>query len=228
MTLPTEEQLTELSGLIVKEGKRTHGKWYTFKGMKQVLDSSGGDLTVSVIAHGTEKAVSLGAKAGGVATGVAFIPFGLVLAPWIGAAKVVQKSGTIFDLYDVLESYKKGSVGSYKCNCGNCEKNIQYVIDKKERNVARIAIGVGTIGVSSIFTTINSIGKSFQSGRPKEMTSTGLVDSARDNGCTTAMATIFLLSGRWYHMKNADVKTLNTAIAIITSEDGWKELKSRW
>ena len=79
MTLPTDEQLTELSGLIVKEGKRIHGKWYTFKGMKQTLDRSGADLTVSVVGHGAGTVMTKGAAVAGVATGSVLIPFGLDL-----------------------------------------------------------------------------------------------------------------------------------------------------
>ena len=59
------------------------------------------------------------------------------------------------------------------------------------------------------------------------MTSRGLVESARA-GCTIAIATIFLLSGRWEAMRGGNEETMRRAIAIITSEDGWSQLKSEW
>ncbi len=227
MTLPTNIQLTELSKQIVEEGKNLKGEWYTYNGMKQSLDRSGGDLIVSAASAGVKAGVNALAVSGGVATGVAFIPFAVVLTPWIAAASIVQQSGTIFELYDILEAYERGTVGSYNCKCGKCVGNIKYVIEKKEINTAKIAIGVATVGVSAIFTTINSIRKSFQTGRPKEMTSRGLVESARA-GCTIAIATIFLLSGRWEAMRGGNEETMRRAIAIITSEDGWSQLKSEW
>ncbi|MFC1758188.1 hypothetical protein ACFL2H_05405 [Planctomycetota bacterium] len=219
MSLPTNAQMETLGKLVVDEGKRTHGKWYTYEGMKRTLQRSGGFVTQSA----AKTAVTHGAAAAGVATGTMFVPFGAVLSPWIGAASVVKASGDIFDLDDLLDHNQKKTVGHYNCNCGSCQKNVKYVLDKKERNVARIAVGVGTVGVSAIFTSLNSIRKSFQSGRPKEMTCKGLVESARA-GCTLAMATIFLLSGKWVFTKGANVDTMNRAIAIITSEDGRKTI----
>jgi hypothetical protein len=101
------------------------------------------------------------------------------------------------------------------------------VLDKKERNVGRVAIGVGTVGVSAIFTSAHSIIKKFQSGRPKELVSKGLVDAAR-GGCTVAMAAVFLMCGNWVFLRGGNAGIMRRAIAIITAEDGWSVLKSEW
>lgn len=236
MTLPTPVQMSELSKLIVEHGKITKGKWYTFKGMMLTLSQL-------AITSAPKTALTSGAAALGVSTGtslavtlpvvgaVAFVPFGAVLAPWIAVADIARQSGDIFELHDLKDhaagKHPNTSKVRYTCQCGKCFDNIKYVVDKKERNVARIAIGVGTVGVSAVFTTLYSIGKSFQSGRPKEMTSRGLVESAR-GGCTVAIAAIFLLAGNWQFMRGGNAGTMCRAISIITSEDGWKVLKSEW
>jgi len=226
MTLPTPTQMAELSGLVVEHGKLIKNKWYTYKGMKASLDRSAGDIITKIASTGAQAALT---AAAGVATGVAFISFGAVLTPWIAAADVVRRSSDIFELHDLKDhaAAKDKSTVKYHCNCGKCAENIKYVVDKKERNVARIAVGVATIGVSAVLNSIYSIGKSLQSGRPKEMVSKGLVDSSR-KGCTTAIATVFLLSGEWQMLRGGNAGIMRRALAIITAEDGWKELKSAW
>ena len=226
MTLPSPAQMDELSGLIVEHGKTIKNKWYSYKGMKASLDRSAGDILMKVASTGAQAVLT---AAAGVATGMAFISFGAVLTPWIAAADVVRRSGDIFELHDLKDhAAGKDMAGlKYHCHCGKCAENIKYVVDKKERNVARIAVGVATVGVSAFFNSIYSIGKSFQSGRPKETVSKGLVDSSR-KGCTTAIATVFLLSGDWQMLRGGNAGIMRRALAIITAEDGWKELKSAW
>jgi len=223
MMLPTVEQLEELSGLVIEEGKKTRGKWYKYNSMMSFLNASKGPAVNKAITT----AVTKGAAALGVTTGTAFIPFGMVLAPWIGAASIYIKSNAIFGLHDIKQNINTGSPGSYTCACEKCSINIQYIIDKKDRKNTVTAVSIFTAGVPKLGTSLNSIRKHFQSGRPKEMKSRALVESAR-RGCTAAMATIFLLSGKWSLMKRPELETMNTAVAIITSEDGWEELKSRW
>lgn len=225
MSLPTP-QMAELSTLVVEHGKLIKDKWYTYKGMKASLDRSAGDLILKAASTGTQTALT---AAAGVATGMAFISFGAVLTPWIAAADIVRRSSDIFELHDLKEhaAAKDKSAVKYRCQCGKCAENIKYVVDKKERNVARIAVGVATVGVSAVLNSIYSIGKSFQSGRPKEMVSKGLVESSRQ-GCTTAIATVFLLSDDWQRLRGGNAGIMRRAIAIITAEDGWKELKSAW
>lgn len=229
MSLPTPTQLAELSKLIVEHGKLTNGKWYTYKGMLQTLERAGGELVTSAVSSGAQNALTRGGAVIGVTTGSAFVPFGAVLAPWIAAADVVRRSGDIFELHDLKEHAlsKKVNDLQYFCKCGKCFENIKYVVHKKERNVARIAIGVATLGVSVVFTTGYSVYKSFQSGRPKERTSRGLVESAR-GGCTVAIATIFLLSGEWKFMRGGNAGIMRRATAVMTSEDGWEALKGSW
>lgn len=240
MTLPTPTQMDALTQLVAEHGKITKGKWYTFKGMSQALERARGDIAsgivggaakgglnaVSHVSTGTTIAVPLGAAG---AASITLIPFAAVLAPWIAAADIVRQSSDIFELHDLKDHAKANPPSSvqYRCGCGKCFDNIKYVVDKKERNVGRIGIGVATIGISAIFTSIYSVAKSFQSGRPKEMVSRGLVDSARA-GCTTAVATIFLLSGNWSFLRGGNAGIMRRAIAVMTSEDGWEVLKSSW
>lgn len=229
MSLPTPAQLEELSRRIVEHGKLIKGKWYTFKGMLQSLEQASGDIASKVVGTAAKSGVNAVAATAGLTAGAAFVPLGTALAPWIAAAEIVRQAGTIFELHN-LKDYalqSERSKNRYYCVCGKCFENIKYVVDKKERNVGRVAIGVATLGVSTVFTTANSIVKSFQSGRPKEMVSKGLVESAR-GGCTVAMAAIFLLAGNWQFLRGGHAGTMRRAIAIITSEDGWEVLKANW
>jgi len=232
MSLPTAKQFEDLSGKIVEHGKVIKEKWYTYKGMLQALEQSKGDIVSAAVGSATKEVLTL---ATGVTTGVTLIPFAAVLTPWIGAAQVATQAGTIFELHDLKEfAVKPGEANGnkYFCMCGKCADNIQYVVDKKERNVGRIGIAVGTLGVSTIFTKAYSIGKfvkSYAKGeeRPKERTCRGLLEAAR-GGCTVAMATVFLLAGNWQFMRGGEAGTMRRAIAMITSEDGHKVLMGEW
>jgi len=238
MGLPTPDQMQALSTLLVEQGKVTKGKWYTYKGMKQSLDRASGKIASTAVGTAVKTGVGLASGTGtalagatGVGTGilaVTFIPFGAVLAPWIAAADIARVAGDIFELHDLKDDAGKGAGSTrYKCGCGKCAQNIKYVVDKKERNVGRVAIGVGTVGISAIFTSVYSIAKSFQGGRPKEMVSRGLVDASRA-GCTAAIAAVFLMCGNWEFLRGGNDGIMRRAIAVITSEDGWNVLKAEW
>lgn len=241
MGLPTPEELDRLSGLVIEQGKLCHGKWEKFKGvLKGIMINYAMDLPGKAVdggakALGVSGGYSAGFQVAGFTVGTTIAPISAALAPWIGAATIASQAGKIFSLHDIkADALKKGTTSkvAYKCHCGNCAKNIGYILDKKERNVALVAVGVATFGISALVKTAHSIGKKVKSKimgeqRPKEMTCRGLVESAR-GGCTTAMATIFLLSGSWSLFGKRDYETMATAVAIITSEDGWDKLQSLW
>lgn len=233
MGLPSPEQLDRLSGLVVAEGERCHGNWEKFTA---VLSSLLQKAVPTAVQSGlTQAAGAIGIQSGLVlATGVSIAPIGAAIGPWIAAATIATQAGKIFDLHDLKADAARGGgqATDYSCVCGSCAKNIGYIIDKKERNVGIVAVSVFTLGVAAIAKGIHSIGKSAYSKltgdmRPKEKTCRDLITSAR-YGCTTAMGTIFLLSGSWSLTGSRDSKTLATAVAIITSEDGWEKLKSLW
>jgi hypothetical protein len=241
MGLPSPEQLAELSGKIEEQGRLCHGAWGKFTSVLKSIALKLGPTAVQTGA--TQGASALGVSSGlqvaavsvgGVSVGVTLAPIGAALAPWIGAAMIACQAGKIFGLYDLRDDALKGgnSPVLYSCRCGKCAKNIQYIIDKKERNVALVAVGVGTLGVSAIFKGFHSFGKKVYSAakgetRPKEQVSRDLVTSAR-GGCTAAMGVIFLLSGSWSLTGPRDAETMATAVAIMTSSDGWEKLKSNW
>lgn len=240
MGLPSPEQLNQLSGLVVKQGQLCHGKWPKFKGVLGSLltalapTAAQTGVTQATTAMGVSSGLSVGVTTGGVLIGTTVAPIGAALAPWIGAATIAMQAGKIFSLYDLKEDALKGGskAVNYTCGCGKCAKNIQYIIDKKERNVALVAVGVATLGVSAIGKAFHSVGKSLYAKvtgetRPKEKCCRDIVASARA-GCTAAMGTIFLLSGSWTFMGDRDTATMATAVATITSEDGWEKLKSQW
>ncbi|TCT04225.1 hypothetical protein [Aquabacter spiritensis] len=157
-------------------------------------------------------------------------PLGAALTAWIGMATVAVQASKVFDLYalrDDARSARKGPT-RYSCTCALCAANIQYIIDKKERNVGLVAVAVGTVGVSGLFKAIHSAGKKiksklFRETRPKEKTCREMVASAK-GGCLAAMATIFLLSGKWTQGYR-DSKTMTAAVETIMAEDGWDRFK---
>lgn len=233
MGLPSPQQLDELSKLVVAEGKSCHGKWPKFT---TALSS----LLRNAVPSALQSGVTAGAKAIGIqsglalATGVTIAPIGAAIGPWIAAATIATQAGKIFDLYDLKDDAARGGghATDYKCVCGNCARNIAYIIDKKERNVGIVAVSVFTLGVAAIGKGIHSFGKYAYSKltgdmRPKEKTCRDLVTSARGS-CTAAMGTIFLLSGSWSLTGSRDSETMATAVAIITSDDGWEKLKTLW
>lgn len=241
MGLPSPRELDKLSGLIIEQGKLCNGKWPKFKGLVKSIvakiapAAAQSGLTQGAAALGVASGLPIaGIQVAGLSAGVAFAPLGAVLAPWVGAAAIASQAGKIFALHDLRADAlsRGGGAVTYRCNCGNCAKNIKYIIDKKERNVGLVAVGVATVGISSIFKSMHSIGKKVKSAvmgeqRPKELTCRGLIESSR-GGCTAAMASIFLLSGSWSMFGNRDVDTMATAVAIMTSEDGWEKFQSLW
>lgn len=237
MSLPRPDELQELSGLIIQQGKLCYGKWEQFQA---VLASLMQKLGPAAAQAGATQAVSALGVASGVTlaavgpVGLTIAPIGAVLAPWIAAAVVASQASQIFSLHDLKDDAAKGggSAVSYGCRCGQCARNIQYVVDKKERNVGLVAIGVGTLGVSAIVKGLHSLGKKLYSAakgeeRPKERVSKAIVELARA-GCTAAMAVIFLLSGSWWQMGDRNARTMATAVATMTSEDGWAHFKGCW
>ncbi|MGH7121300.1 MAG: hypothetical protein ACRELF_25595 [Gemmataceae bacterium] len=183
----------------------------------------------------TEVAAAMGIHGGlALVAGISIAPNGAAIGPWVAAATIATQAGKIFELYDLkADAARSGSKATdCRCACGGCVKNIGYVIDKKERNVGVVAVSVFTSGVAAIAKGIHSVGKSVYSKlagdmRPKEKTCRDIVTSAR-RGCNVAMGTIFLLSGSWSLTGPRDSKTLGTAAAIITSEDGWEKLRTLW
>jgi hypothetical protein len=236
-----------LSGLIVEHGKKTFNQWYTYKGMMAILERNRGAIATQAVQTAAGAGISAGAGSaatavtaattvatvGGIAIGA--VSFGAVLGPWIAVAEIARQSGTIFSLYDLKEAAvasgtpASSSAGSkskvkYVCVCGGCAKAIQYIIDKKERNVGRMAIAPFTGGISVIVNTARSISKMFEKGRPKELNCKALINSSRA-GCTVAIATIFLLAGNWEFLRGGNAGTMRRAISMITSEDGWETLR---
>jgi len=236
MGLPSPTQLSELSGLILKQGQHCHGVWGKFKGvLASLVATAVPSAAQSGITQGAAAAgVSSGLQVGGAVLGTTFAPLGAALAPWIAAATIATQAGKIFSLHDLKAdaSRSQNADVNYKCVCGACAKNIGYILDKKERNVALMGIGVATVGASAILKGIHSAGKALYSKakgemRPKEKVSRDIVLSARQ-GCTAAMGTAFLLSGTWSFTGNREAATMATAVAIITSEDGWDKFQSLW
>ncbi|MEZ5669305.1 MAG: hypothetical protein R3F55_18090 [Alphaproteobacteria bacterium] len=240
MGLPSPEQLAELGKQIAKQGQLCHGAWEKFKSVQAALRAKLGPMAIqqaathAISAAGVSSGVHVGVAIGGVAIGTTLAPIGAALGPWIGAAIIANQAGKIFSLYDLKADAQKSRAGNvdYTCRCGACASNIGYVIDKKERNAALVAISVGTVGAATIFKGIHSAGKKLYSKlvgqvRPKERVSRDLVTSAR-GGCTAAMGAVFLLSGSWSLTGDRDAETMTTAVAILTSDDGWEKLRSLW
>ena len=231
MGLPSTEQIEDLSRRIAAQ-KKLHAPSGQFrnvhyKNLAKMLMQLAADKVPGM-------AVTRGAAAAGVASGltvtagITIAPLGAALAPWIAAARIAKKANKIFALHDLrADALSQGGPGRYRCRCGECAANLTYIIDKSDRNDVVKALGVFTFGVVTIGKSAHSIGKSLHSRitgstRPKERVSKAIV-SAAGNGCSVALATVFVLSGG-----NANAESLCQAIAIVVAEDGWKKFKTLW
>src|SRR5579872_179475 len=231
MALPPPEKLEELNQICNRQFWSKRGNYGDFDAVKDWLKKY---LTMAAVA-GAQAGLQTGiTAASGVATvsvavggglSVALFPLGAALGPWLAAATIGYKANGIFALHDLKEA--AGRRTGYTCSCGQCVKGIQYVINKKENNVAILAVSVFTAGLPLIFDKINSVRKSFQSNRPKETISRQFVTSAK-GGCVCAIAAIMLLCGEWKHEATPDKNLIIEAIAIMVSENGWRKLKSKW
>lgn len=232
MALPPPVEIEKLFGVLRLQratGQASFGKF-------DKVHSDLMKLLKSVVTAGVQSAlqgaVSSAAGAAQVTLSVgsvsmAIFPVGAALGPWLAAVAIARQANGIFALHDMKDHAKGGGNGAYKCSCGKCAAALQYVVDKKENNTAILAVSVFTVGLPLIFDKLNSVRKSFQSGRPKEVHSKQFVTSAR-GGCVNAMASIMLLCGDWSNDKPPDQKLLVEAVAILLADDGWERLKAKW
>lgn len=253
MGLPSPAQLQDLSSRISQVDALIHGKWGDFKAVSQNIALALGPQAVSV---GTGLAVSAatGSQAASTATQVAvsigsastavvsIAPITSIIAPWIAVVTIAAQAGTIFSLHDIKNDIVASQGGratrfTYRCNCGGlgagtCFDAVKYIVDKKERNVGLVAVHAFTFSATFWLKKAHSIGKKIYykaSGNEggKTTASKTIVANAR-KGCTSAMATIFLLAGSWTMLGDRDRKTLEKATAIISSSDGWEVFKEDW
>ena len=174
--------------------------------------------------------VASGASTVAVSVGVgsiALFPLGAALGPWLAAAAIARQASGIFALHDLKQSASASGDIAYTCTCGNCVKNLTYVIDRKEANAAIMAVGVFTGGLAIIADRLNSIRKSFQKNRPKEQICRSIIEGARGE-CICAIATIMMICGGWSNDAKKDGELTVETVAIIWSSDGHVRLKSKW
>lgn len=230
MALPPPEELQKLNQICNQQFWSRRGSYGDVDAVKDWLKKYLAVAVSAGIQSGLQKAVTAGS---GVATftvgtgalSVALFPLGAALGPWLAAAAIGYKANGIFALHDLKDAATRQD--GYSCSCGQCVKGLQYVINKKENNVALLAVSVFTAGLPLIFDRINSVRKSFQSNRPKEMISRQFGTSAK-GGCICAIAAIMLMCGEWKHEEKPDKELIIEAIAIMVSENGWRKLKSKW
>jgi hypothetical protein len=180
---------------------------------------------------------------------VAFAPLSAALSPCLKAYEISEMADGIFSLYDLLEQAKKhgGGKNDFHCNCGECAKNIKYMIDKGEWRVFHIALSVATVGVWWGAKKLQSgIKSSTQATSKKGEVSKALVAAAK-SGCSVATVAIFLRMADKMGYETIDEKSdkklaiklkekrqatkrkiFATVAAILYSEDGWQEFKELW
>jgi hypothetical protein len=231
MPLPTPKQLDDLLKTLIAEiaKNKTYGEFNKVKSELKKLLKMGAIVGAQTA---LQSGVTFGAAQAGVASGLALgvvtlAPLGAALGPWLSALAIVRQADGIFALHDLRDFASGKRQGVYKCTCGKCATGLQYVIDKKENNVAILALAPFTAGLSAIVDRINSVRKSFQKNRPKEQHSRQFVASAK-GGCVSAMVAIMLICGKWPSDKPADPDLVLDAIAIFLADDGWAHLKSKW
>nr|WP_314075529.1 hypothetical protein [uncultured Roseococcus sp.] len=230
MPLPPPESINTLFGFL-----RPYSNSTTFGPFNEVRDKlikiakmAGMAGVQSGLQMGITSAVATAGVASGVSLAVtSFATIGSAIGPWLSAAAVYKKADGIFALHDLKDFASGRRKGIYTCSCGKCAAGLEYVINKKENNVVIIALAPFTGGLTAIVDRINSVRKSLQKNRPKEMHSRQFVESARDS-CVSAMAAIMLLCGKWPDDKPPDENLLIEAVTILLADDGWAHLKSKW
>jgi len=231
MALAPVEKLNDLAR-IFRESAPPPSKFESFSETWAKIKKYSKMLGMAAAQSGIQSGVTIGAAVpvASVSIGIgsiALFPLGAALAPWFGALAIGLKANAIFALHDLRASARSGGVGSYPCTCGNCVANLTYVIDRKEANVAIMAVGVFTAGLAIIADRLNSVRKSFQSNRPKEKICVSMIVGAR-NGCICAIGGIMMICGEWKNEANNDSELSSEAIAIIWSKDGHARPKSKW
>ena len=231
MPLPPPAKLRELVAIFQKDGPPTN-KLEPFSETKAKLIKYSKQAGLAGAQTLIQTGVTVGSGVSTVAVSVgigsiALFPLGSALGPWFGALAIGLQANGIFALHDLRSSASGQGDIAYSCSCGNCVKNLTYVIDRKETNAAILAIGIFTAGLAIIADRINSVRKSFQKNRPKEQICKSFVDGAR-GGCICAIASIMMICGEWKQDEKADAALATEAIAIIWSSDGPLRLKSKW
>lgn len=233
MPLPSPQQIGELLTILGRQRGGATRRFGTFTAVKAHLKAVVEEAASNARTNGAGFVfeTALGAS-GGIQIGNGAIPspallaspvslplfsVGAALGPWLAAVDIIRQAPRVFELYD-LRNHARGAGGAhYRCSCGKCADTLQYMIDKKERKITVLALSPFLAGLPALAYGGWSVAKSFQRGRPKEMRSRQLVDSA-NGGCVSAAATIMMLCDNRF----------DDAIAIMLAEDGWLPLKHKW
>jgi|GEM_PF-6056094 len=94
--------------------------------------------TIQWLLSPTTKALGLAGLSG-------ISPVTMALTPWLSAMEVAAIGKTTYNLWDILQ--QPSSVGSIsKCSCGQCDKNLHFIIDRYEQKAALIAVSASVVG----------------------------------------------------------------------------------
>ncbi|CAO3428915.1 hypothetical protein [Azospirillum doebereinerae] len=229
MALPPPAKLQELAEIFQRNAPTS---FEPFSETKAKIVKYSKMLVIAGAQSGLQTAVTMGVGAPTVAIGVgigsiALFPLGAALGPWLGALAIGAKANGIFALHDLRSSAARKGDNNYTCSCGKCVENLTYVINRKENNVAIMATGIFTAGLTIIADRLNSVRKSFQKNRPKEKVCSSLVAGSR-GGCVCAIASVMMICGEWKQEDKPDQALVAEAVAVIWSSDGHARLKSKW
>lgn len=162
MPLPAPSEIEKLFGVLTLHnatGTATFGKFDKIqsdlkKVLKMALTAGAQSALQTGVTFGANAAsiATTGAQIGGVALQVgsvsmALFPIGAALGPWLGAAVIYSKADGIFALHDLKDFASGRRVSKYSCSCGKCPAALQYIIDKKENNIAIMAVSILTAGI---------------------------------------------------------------------------------
>ena len=205
------------------------GFGYTVEAIYAGLITTVGTIVANISVGQALKALHV-ASTGPIASWI--VPVNAALGPWLAAADIARQSGNIFALHDLAAAAqgKGGKCAQYVCVCGKCGYNIGYIVNKKETNVAKMAVGVATVGAASLVFAPVSIYKwvanTYGTRTDQKLAvSEAIVEAARKN-CTLAMATIFVLVSEWDKARPG--AAVARALAILLSTDGGESLKKQW
>lgn len=226
MSIPEVSKVKELQKILEHNHHAKHG--LSFKDVVNFLALTAKGMAPTGFSMGMKYGlhVSAGVLVGHGHVGFALNPISAALGVWLVAYSTYSQNQGIMDLHDLLDIAKGSTKHGYKCTCKHCKENLEYIIEKRELNVAKNAIGVFTFGFTSILEGLNEIRVRVVEGKNRKsvQASKGIIDSARGSTdepkkdpCLCAIATVLLLA-----------KDPIRATAMILADDGYEEFRATW
>ena len=118
----------------------------------------------------------------------------------------------------------------YSCDCGQCAKNLDYIIAKEQGWMGCKALGAATFGFTALGKVVFELAKGpviRAQGRERQshQVSKSIVASAKAR-CEVAIATVFLFSDKWTPIDRSEHSIARTVEVILAEK--WGKVLNAW